>query len=137
MRIRDKHNDDDDIEVDMSPMIDMVFLLLIFFLVASTVIEDKVKVKLPEAVYARVPKNIKGRAIISVPDDDHLYFGKQSIGFEDLPGLISAALDADPKVRIQIREGKKVKFKTSEKVMDACGEAGAVDLIFSAYEEMK
>ena len=45
----------EDIEMDMSPMIDMVFLLLIFFIVASQIIDDKPKVLIPEAAAAVKP----------------------------------------------------------------------------------
>jgi biopolymer transport protein ExbD len=50
MKIHPKHLDED-VEIDMSPMIDMVFLLLIFFLVASTIIDEKVPVKVPSAAF--------------------------------------------------------------------------------------
>jgi len=38
---------EEDIEIDMSPMIDMVFLLLIFFIVASVIIDEKPKETIP------------------------------------------------------------------------------------------
>ena len=60
----------DDLEVDMSPMIDMVFLLLIFFIVASQVIDEKPKVAIPTAAYAKVPDNTTGRLMITVTADE-------------------------------------------------------------------
>jgi len=49
---------DDDVLVDMSPMIDMVFLLLIFFIVASQIVDEKPKVAIPPAKRMLMP--IKG-----------------------------------------------------------------------------
>ena len=51
-----KRKQSEDIAIDMSPMIDMVFLLLIFFLVASAVVKiEKVPIEVPAAIYAKVP----------------------------------------------------------------------------------
>ena len=59
--------DDVDVDIDMSPMNDMVFLLLIFFIVASAVVElDKPAVELPQASAAKVPDDVKGRLNISI-----------------------------------------------------------------------
>ena len=57
----------EDAAVDMAPMIDLVFLLLIFFMVASVVTElEKVEVEIPESNYAKVPEDTKGRMMLSV-----------------------------------------------------------------------
>ena len=66
------HKEDEDIEVDMSPMIDMVFLLLIFFIVASIIVDDKVPVDIPTAVYAKVPEDITGRFTISISKKEEI-----------------------------------------------------------------
>ena len=134
MKIESKYADED-IEVDMSPMIDMVFLLLIFFIVASTIIDEKVDVKIPAAAYAKVPDDTTGRLVISVTKDDQLYIGPMPVASHELGELLEIEMERDPNLQILIRAGKEVKFKTNEKIMEACGNAGASDLIFSAFEE--
>lgn len=128
-------NADEDIEVDMSPMIDMVFLLLIFFIVASTIIDEKVKVVIPEAAYAKVPNDTTGRLVISVTKDDQMYIGPIPVTSQELGEYLEIEIERDPNLQILIRAGKEVKFKMNEKIMAACGNAGASDLIFSAFEE--
>lgn len=134
MKIKTKY-DDDDIAVDMSPMIDMVFLLLIFFLVASTIIDEKVPVEIPAAAYAKVPEDTTGRLVISVNKNDGMFIGPKPVDIDQLKERLSAELEADPNLRILIRSGGDVKYKTNEKIMVACAEVGANDLIYSAYEE--
>ncbi|MCK4563484.1 MAG: biopolymer transporter ExbD [Verrucomicrobia bacterium] len=128
--------DNEDIEIDMSPMIDMVFLLLIFFLVASTVIDEKVPIKVPTAVHATLPETKVGRVTISVNEDDEIYFGVggPKLTLDQLKQRVLAEIERDPKLRIQIRSGGGVKYEMSEKIMQALGEAGATDLIYAAYE---
>ena len=135
MKIQSKYDDGDDIEVDMSPMIDMVFLLLIFFIVASTVIDQKVPIKIPKAAYAKVPDDTTGRLVVSVNKDDEMFVGPMPVTIDQLKERLEIELEADPNLRILIRSGKEVKYKTNEKIMEACAEVGANDLIYSAFEE--
>ena len=134
MKLQSKHADED-IEVDMSPMIDMVFLLLIFFIVASTVIDEKVPIIIPAAAYAKVPEDTTGRIVVSVNKDDTMYIGPMEVDIDQLKERLEIELEADPNLRILIRSGADVKYKINEKIMVACAEVGANDLIYSAFEE--
>ncbi len=134
MKIEPKYADED-IEVDMSPMIDMVFLLLIFFIVASTIIDEKVPVTIPKAAYAKVPENTTGRLVISVNKDDKMFIGPMPVTLSELAEQLAYEIEVDPNLRILIRAGKEVKYKTNEKIMMACAQVGASDLIYSAFEE--
>ena len=127
---------DDDLEVDMSPMIDMVFLLLIFFIVASQVIDEKPKVEIPFAAYAKVPEDTTGRMMITVTADERYFVGSYELAdIEALKERIELEIEADPNIRILIRADGDTKYKINEKVMTACAEVGANDLIYSAFEE--
>ncbi len=135
MKIQSKYDDSEDIEVDMSPMIDMVFLLLIFFIVASTVIDEKVPIEIPKAAYSKVPDDTTGRLVISVNKNDEMFVGPMPVTIDQLKERIELELEADPNLRILIRSGAEVKYKTNEKIMEVCAKVGANDLIYSAFEE--
>tara|TARA_A200000113_G_scaffold167996_1_gene152729 strand:- start:949 stop:1353 length:405 start_codon:yes stop_codon:yes gene_type:complete len=134
MKLRMKQ-EEEDIEVDMSPMIDMVFLLLIFFIVASQIIDEKPEVVIPAAVYAKVPEDTTGRLMISVRDDETYYYEQQEVSLEELKMQLGAAIEADPNLRILIRSDAQTRYKVNEKVITACAEVGANDLIYAAFEE--
>jgi len=135
MKIQSKYDENEDIEVDMSPMIDMVFLLLIFFIVASIVIDDKIPVEIPNAAYAKVPEDTTGRIVISVNKTDGIFIGPMPVTIDELKERMAIEMEADPNLRILIRSGGDVKYKTNEKIMVALAEVGANDLIYSAFEE--
>ncbi|MBN2164159.1 MAG: biopolymer transporter ExbD [Pontiellaceae bacterium] len=124
----------DDVEMDMSPMIDMVFLLLIFFIVASQIIDEKPKVAVPAAAAATVPPE-DDRLMISITKDDVFYFRLQQLPFEELTLKIQQEFEANNNLRILIRADGDVAYETNEKIMMACAEIGAVDIIFAATEE--
>jgi biopolymer transport protein ExbD len=125
----------EEIGIDMSPMIDMVFLLLIFFIVASQIIKvEKVKIEIPDAVYAKVPEDETGRFAITVNPKGTLYIGAEEVKMDELKTRLVTEVELDPKVRIVIRADGIVKYYISEKIMEACAEAGANDLIFAVFE---
>ncbi len=136
MRLRRK--DKEEVAIDMSPMIDMVFLLLIFFIVASAVIKvEKVEIEIPSAIYAKVPEDETGRYQITVNVDGDLFVGlaSEEVTIEQVIEKVGAELELDPELRILIRADRNVKYSTTEEIMEACAEAGASDMIFAAFEE--
>lgn len=135
MKLAPKYNDDD-LEVDLSPMIDMVFLLLIFFIIASQVIDEKPQVDIPYAAYAKVPEDTTGRLMITVTADEKYFIGNLEIeSIELLRERLALEIEADPNLRILIRADGDTKYRINEKVITACAEVGANDLIYSAFEE--
>ena len=126
----------DDVNIDMAPMIDMVFLLLIFFMVASVVTElDKVEVEIPEAEHAKVPEDPKGRMMLSVDANNQVYVGTVPVTIAELKELVNTELDLNPDLRILIRADGRVEYQTNKDIMIACGEVGATDLIYATFEE--
>ena len=126
----------DDVEIDMSPMIDLVFLLLIFFMVASVVVElEKVDVAIPESNHAKVPDDTKGRMMLSIDANNQVYVGTEPVNLEQLKDRISNELDLNENLRVLIRADKRVEYQTCKEIMVACGEVGATDLIYATFEE--
>ena len=126
----------EDVEIDMSPMIDMVFLLLIFFLVASTIVKiEKIPVEIPQAVYAKVPENTTGRFEITVTEAGDVFVGTTPVTLDELKEKLRPEIDFNPELRIMIRADDRVKYSINEKIMEACAEVGANDLIFNAFEK--
>ncbi len=126
----------DDVNVDMGPMIDLVFLLLIFFMVASVVTElEKVEIDIPESSHAKVPDDTKGRMMLSVDANNQVYVGTAPVTIEELQAEVEKELDLNPELRILIRADRRVEYKTCKDIMRACGEVGATDLIYATFEE--
>jgi biopolymer transport protein ExbD len=126
----------EDVTLDMSPMIDMVFLLLIFFLVAATIVKvQKVPVDLPQAVYAKVTEDTTGRFEITVAADGKYFVGTTEVTLEDIKTLLIPELEFNPELKILIRADNRVRYSMNEKIMEACAEVGASDLIFTAFEK--
>ena len=127
----------DDASVDMAPMIDLVFLLLIFFMVASVVTVKKIDVDIPLSKHAKVPDDIKGRMMVSIDAKGNYYAYTNPVAIElaDLSTMIADELDRNQDLRILVRADKRVEYEVCKKFMMACAEVGATDLIYAAFEE--
>ena len=132
MKLRKKEGED--IAVDMSPMIDMVFLLLIFFIVASAVIDEKKQVEIPDAIYAKVAEDETGRFPITITADGELFVRNEPVTIDELKALLEPEIELDSELKVVLRSDGGVKYKVNEEIMTACAEVGANDLIFSAFE---
>ncbi len=138
----------EDMEMDMSPMIDMVFLLLIFFMVNAVIIDyrkDK-DITIPIADNALTPKDGSGRIIVNIYNDE--FAEKHGTRFADVD---SNPLDEDgitemvrrieernrlagvPKTRLHIRGDKDVDIEYTKRAVKAAGEGNVSDVIFSTY----
>ena len=128
--------DDQDIDIDMSPMIDMVFLLLIFFIVASAMVDlDKPLVNLPSAAASKVPDDVIGRMNCSVDVAEQLYIGAAPVSEKAFKARLSAEIEANPNLRVFIRSDELVPYRVNKKLMMLCADVGAVNLIYAAFEE--
>ena len=126
----------DDVAIDMGPMIDLVFLLLIFFMVASVVTElKKVEIEIPESSHAKVPEDAKNRMMLSIDANNQVYVNTTPVTIEELKVLVDDELTANNELRILIRADKRVEYKTCKDIMVVCGEVGATDLIYATFEE--
>ena len=126
----------EDASIDMSPMIDMVFLLLIFFLVAATVVKvKKVPVEIPVAVYSKVTENTTGRFELTVTKSGDLFVNTTPVTLDELKTMLEPEVKANPDLRVILRADTGVKYSVSEKIMEACAEVGANDMVFSAFEK--
>jgi len=132
MKLKKKQSDE--IAVDMSPMIDMVFLLLIFFIVASAIIDEKKPVDIPDAVYAVVPEDETGRFELTVTKEGAVFYNTGKVTLDEVKALLEPELVLNPELRVVIRADGSVKYKVNEELMDACAAVGANDLIFAAFE---
>lgn len=128
--------EDFDVDIDMSPMIDMVFLLLIFFIVASAMVDmDKPELDLPAATAAKVADDITGRLTVSINTANQIFIGAAPVTEEAFKERLDTELDANPDLRVLIRSDENVPYRNNKKLMELCADMGAVNLIYAAFEE--
>ena len=143
-----KKPDEPEANVDMTPMIDCVFQLLIFFMVCATMskVDQTPEVLLPIAPKAALQEDLRGRGVINIlplgtavgsgattEDKPYIIAGQVT----DEPGLakdISERLKTEPNLRVYMRVDRNAEFKTVKRAIRACATAGVFDIIFGAFQ---
>lgn len=137
MRLQRRAGGDEDFQ--MAPMIDMVFLLLVFFMTVSTLAQDeRIPLPLPESDRSQVPEKTEGRGTLSLQTsaDGQLawYLGSTRISPEELSEKFSERLKEDPDFEITLRAPAGMPYREIREALKLCAEAGAFNIIYAAYQ---
>ncbi len=124
-------SDRTDVEIDMMPLIDMIFILLIFFLVtASFVKESGVEVNRPEAASAEM-KDATGM-IIGITAEGHVFINRAQVELRRVRGLVEIFLAENAEGGVIIDADGKTPTSRLIAVLDQCRLAGAENIAVSA-----
>ena len=125
MNIRDEEGADELI-LNLTPMIDVIFLLLIFFMVATTFQdpEREMDVDLPEATSGSPLTEDQEEVIINILRDGSLVLFEKPTTNAELVRILQARAQENPETPVTIRGDRLVKHESVVAVMDACGNAG-------------
>ncbi len=127
-----------EVELDLTPMIDVVFLMIIFFMIVTDLTQqDLADIELPQANNAVEDKMQDGRMIINVLKGGEIEIKREEyptldetialdalrnyLSFEVRKGEIVDGISERP---LLIRADKVTEFKHIQKIMRICGEAG-------------
>jgi biopolymer transport protein ExbD len=126
----------DDIGFNITPMIDMTFLLLIFFMVTSKMTKEQVKmdIKLPTAVNAIQPEDLSNRDIINLDDTGALWVGSRQFTDEEMKAYLRDRFRNNPPLKIYLRADQNTPAKRIRQFMKMASEAGAINVIFGSYQ---
>lgn len=119
----------------MAPMIDMVFLLLVFFMIASRFSQvQSVPLEIPDAAKAVVPKDRPDRLVVNITSDGTIHVGPVVVDDDELRAAVQEHKDANPNIKIYVRADKETQHKEVRKVMTIISELGIDDFIFGAFQ---
>jgi biopolymer transport protein ExbD len=113
---------------DMTPMIDMVFLLLIFFLLTSLIIRPALEVDFPESETAesREPRELT----VTIERDGDIFLNGAPAALDTLEGKLTALIEETGTRAVTIKADRKVEFELIVNVMDAARKTGAESVSF-------
>ena len=117
-----KFGEEEPVEIQMTSLIDCVFLLLIFFLVSSQMkkVEKELPIELPQANATRQVKAVPDLTTVSVDKLGALYVNSLPVGAEGLHAKLREAAREQPGLRIRINGDVFAPFRSIVQVLDAC-----------------
>ena len=110
-------------EINMTPLVDVMLVLLIIFIITVPVMKHAVNIDLPRASSEREltkPETI----LFSVAADGSYFWNDQKIGDADLEPRLAAEAAKDPQPELHIRGDKEVRYERVAQAMSAAREAG-------------
>ena len=133
MRHDAQDDDRDELGINLMPLIDVVFLLLIFFLAATTFAREEVELDL------RLPEAKSGRAsaaqrpiVVNLLADGRVSVDGREVTVEALRQKLEAAAQRSKDLGVLVRGDRSAQFGTSLAVLDACRLAKVTKVDFAA-----
>ena len=124
-----------EVDFQMAPMIDMVFLLLVFFMCVSSLsqAENNIKINLPESAFSNTEEKKAQALTISLMKG--VYLGKTPISFQELRNAFEKQTTINKHSTICIRAGKEVEYASIKKILKLCEKFNFSDILYSTYEK--
>jgi biopolymer transport protein ExbD len=113
---------------ELMPLIDMVFILLIFFLLTSSALQPAVDVELPETSEGQIAD--LPTLVVTIQADGALLIDEKRIPIDDFLPSIESRYREQPNTELVIRADRRVAFGEVVKIMDLGKRAGAEEVSF-------
>lgn len=115
-------------DINVTPMVDVMLVLLIIFMVIAPMLQSGVSVALPKSKYPEPDPNIikDTSAVIAIPSDGEFYIGRDKVAMADIPTRVKNILKDKPAPDqvVYIKSGRLVKYGTVVSVIDSIRDAG-------------
>ena len=125
-----KTHQDEMPQLNLTSMIDVLFLLIIFFMLATRFadVERDLAVHVPRVSEHGAPAPAPARHVINVHRDGHLALDRQRVTVEELTAALTAARREHKDVGVIVRGDGEGAFQNVASVLNACRRAGISDL---------
>ncbi|MBE7560487.1 biopolymer transporter ExbD [bacterium] len=120
---------------DLTPLIDVVFILLLFFLVATTmqVREEEIPIRLPESTAGAPTERAEETLVVSVQPDGTVFLGQDAVALEALV----EALKARRARAVVVRGDTETALGRAVQIINLCTEAGVEKITLGTVPEKR
>lgn len=130
----DLNHNSEEADIDITPMLDVVFIMLIFFIVtASFIKETGIDVNRPQA--ATAVKKAKANILIAIDANNEIWIDRRQVDIRSVRPNIERLHAENPQGSVVIQADKESKTDTLIQVMDASRQAGVYNVSIAAQEQ--
>ena len=124
-------------DINVTPLVDVMLVLLIIFIITAPLMQHKVKIELPETdVVAKDEDEPRVMPItISVKEDGSLFWNDEEISREILESRLSSSAQQVPQPKLNLRGDKTTKMSVINEVTKIAQGQGMLDVGFVATKE--
>ncbi|HVK51257.1 MAG TPA: biopolymer transporter ExbD [Pseudoxanthomonas sp.] len=125
-------------EINVTPLVDVMLVLLIIFIITAPLMSHKVKIELPEATLI-LPKDAEPPPVppitVSVKEDGSLYWNDEAISKEILESRLSSTAQLQPQPKLNLRGDRTTKMRTIAEVTKIAQNQGMLDIGYVATKQ--
>ncbi|WP_041524226.1 ExbD/TolR family protein [Gilvimarinus agarilyticus] len=134
MSRKNESEDDQTGAIDLTPMLDVVFIMLIFFIVTATFIKETgVEVERPEATMADEKKNAS--ILIAITDEDEIWIDKNQVDPRGVRAQIERLLADNPRGSVVIQADAEANVKLLAEVADTARQLNVSNVAVSTAKK--
>ena len=124
-------------EINVTPLVDVMLVLLIIFMITAPLMSHKIKVELPQANLDRKPEDVKSvqPITLTITEDGKVYWNDQPVTPDVMESQLSVEAQKTPQPAINIRGDKTTKYRTINEVVNIAQAQGMRKVGFVATKE--
>ncbi len=131
---RRRRPDEDDSEISVTPMLDVVFIMLIFFVVTTSFVKEPgIDPQRPRAHTATTKE--RGNILVGVSSADSIWMNKKRLAITEVRPLVEAAIAENPESSVVIVADQQATVGLVIDLMDEARAAGITNISLSAEPE--
>jgi len=126
-------------EINVTPLVDVMLVLLIIFMITAPLMSHKIKVELPKAHLDKIPDDTpKTQPItITVTDDGSIYWNDQPVSSDSMESQFSVEAQKTPQPEIRVRGDATTKFRYINEIMNTAQSQGMRKVGFVATKDQQ
>ena len=124
-------------EINVTPLLDLAFVLLIIFMITTPLLENSMNLVIPSSGAKNPPINRSRVQTVSIDRTDTIRFNNQVVDLETLTAQVGELKQKNPDVAIVIRPDRELPVQKLIGLMDALQEAGITKLGIATKAEPK
>ena len=118
-------------EINVTPLVDVMLVLLIIFMIVAPLLSHKVKVTLPHANPHQAEEKKPAQPIdLAIKADGQMYWNDNPVTAADFKAKLAVAAAMSPQPELQIRAAQDSKYKLIRTALEAAKAAGMVHVGF-------
>lgn len=123
--------------IQMAPLIDIVFLILVFFMVTTvySTLESEIDITLPTASSAQNSERAQGEIYINLREDGQIVVNNKTMEIPELQQVLNSVAEYFPGGAVIIRGDREANLGRAIAILDCCKNADIQNVMFAALQE--